>query len=152
MKTTFLERFFASDRPAILWLSMVSFIPVIILALNVGCESRWHFDGFLLFSTLVLTIPVLVLGYLMGALTGCIILPLFCEIRDRINGAPFGIGEKIIILGGKDMGKIGIVSKVMPIEHNYMLRMSGNNGESYERAIRYAKIKRTKTAERERFS
>jgi len=126
---------------------MVSFVSVGFLIVYIGEEFKWQFDRYLVFLTIVFSFSVLIFGCFIGFLTGCFVLPLLIKLRDKINGAPFRVGDEIIILGGKDMGKTGIVSIVIPTENRYILKMSDTNGVSYERVISYAKIKRTNAAE-----
>jgi hypothetical protein len=100
MRPTLRQRFFASG--AILWLA--AFAGAIGVAFLLIPATQLTVFGVL--STAFLICVGGVLGFFLALCPGVIVLgPLMLAIR-RINGAPFDVGDQVMILSGKHAGRV----------------------------------------------
>lgn len=109
MEPTRWQRFFASGWPEFLWVVGGALIGVVV-----GLNSTEFRPGILLEWPTNVWIGLVILlsaitGFYLAVFPGMlIILPLFLE-RNRINGAPFEVGDCVQIIRGKYAGLITIV-------------------------------------------
>lgn len=129
MKPTRLHYFYAHNWPARLWVLAVPFAgaglmaaalgPVPDLATPLSRAAR----GYLL----LLALGAL-LGYFIGGLLGVFVLGPLYHHRSQSNGAPFVVGDRVLVLRGRDRGQVLAVME--SLDYRGTMRLA--NGRYYD--------------------
>ena len=109
---TLAQRFFASNWLLRIWLAAFSLgLPLTVLsALNLPAlfEAAWHIWLLLISVSLLFAMA----GFLIGlVLFSALVAPLL-QLRTRLNGGPFSVGDVVTVLNGKYKGQRGCVCAV----------------------------------------
>jgi hypothetical protein len=106
------QRFFASNWLLRVWLVAFSLgFPLTVLGwLNL--KMMFAVGG----HVWLLVVGVSSLFAFAGFLTGVVLFSAFIgpllELRTRLNGGPFAVGDTVVVLGGKYRGRRGLVDRV----------------------------------------
>jgi len=103
------QRFFACGWLLRVWLSVFSLgVPLLVfwtLNLKVVFAAAWY--------TWLLIVGVLLLfafaGFLVGAVLFSMLVAPLLDLRIRVNGGPFSVGDMVLVVGGKYRGRRGFV-------------------------------------------
>jgi hypothetical protein len=103
------QRFFASDWLLRVWLAAFSLgLPLALLRtlkLNMVFAAAWHV--WLLFLGVSLLFGFV--GFLLGAILFSVMIAPLLDLRVRLNGGPFMVGDMVVVLSGRYKGHRGCV-------------------------------------------
>ena len=104
MKPSRLQFFFAQDWPLRIWLILIPTCCAVASLYYCG----WP-PGMGLLWLLVIAALALAAGFFLAILVGLFVLgPIYCD-RAVKNGAPFRVGDRVLILAGSHRGQVSKV-------------------------------------------
>lgn len=106
---TFFQVWFAKNRPVQLWILLATSTSVALTVhlgeFTPGLLIRWPAMVWTV-CAIVISLPI---GAWIGGILGAILLPPLFRWREKANGGPFAIGDRVQIIAGKHAGRIGRV-------------------------------------------
>jgi hypothetical protein len=106
------QRFFASKWLPRLWLAAFSVgLPLALLrALNLKLlfTGRWYVRLLLVGVLLLFGLA----GFLLGTVLFSLVIAPMVEVRTRLNGGPFSVGDMVVVLAGRYRGRRGCVQQL----------------------------------------
>ena len=106
------QRFFACSWLLSAWLGAFSLgVPLVVLStLNLKgvLAAGWYVTLLVVGVSLLFALA----GFLLGAVSFSTIMGPLLELRSRLNGGPFSVGDTVVVLGGKYRGRRGYVDGI----------------------------------------
>ena len=130
MKPSAMQLFFAEDWPARIWITAWISAATIGLVKTVPFNAE-AFRSLSFVATFVfLFLVVALIAYLVSIILGCIVLPPIFRWRERLNGAPYKVGETVEILCRPHRGTLGEITTVGDDRYGLWVKFEGSAQKS----------------------
>lgn len=138
MKPTYFQRLFVDNRPLYLLMATGAAVSVAWFAMQLWPlfeKSPWN----LLWCVMLLPVAA-ALGAMLGALSGCFILPPILDFIERRNGKPFHVGDEVVILSKRHRGRVVRIYEVWPERHLVRVELDEPSRKSVTDAFGFTDI------------
>ena len=106
------QRFFASSWLPRVWLGAFSLgLPLIVMN-SLNLKNMFAAGGHVWLLVVGITSLFALAGFLIGTVFFSALIGPLLELRTRLNGGPFAVGDTIVVLGGKYRGRRGMVDRI----------------------------------------
>ena len=113
----------------------------------------WTFEALdsVLDWAIVATVIMLggIIAFYLASIVGSIILPPIFRNREKVNGAPFVVGEELEILSKPRRGERAIVTEVWSDRYAVRLRLSGPDDDPIEGVLDFSAVRRVDDASKQ---
>ncbi|MBX9738154.1 MAG: KOW motif-containing protein, partial [Phycisphaerales bacterium] len=106
MRPTLLQRFFASDWFLRVWTGLGALTALVVAIGFWQPDFNSLTDSWQILLALVILPCSLLAGYALSLFPGCFVLGPLCGVRVSVNGGPFEVGDRVLILAGPHRDRV----------------------------------------------
>jgi hypothetical protein len=144
MAPTRLQRFFADDWPGLIWIWTWTVCVVALFALGILPGFRFDLKGTLYFALLMVA-AILLAAITGGIFFGIFVVP-FYRWQGARNGAPFRVGDEVMILSRRHRGRVTRVYEVWEGRHQVRVELGEDAKKAVTDVLSYVEVCRCTSA------
>ena len=138
MTPTRLQRFFADDWPGLIWMWTWTISIAVLFALGILPGFRFDLKGTLYFVFLMVA-AILLAAITGGILFGILIVP-FYRLQAWRNGAPFHVGDDVMILSKRYRGHLTRIYEVWEGRHQVRVELGKDEKSAFTDVLSHVEV------------